>query len=74
MARAQADAARREAALEVELQAEERRLDETLDAERRARDAEISEDARRAAAVYDGVAPARLAALARELAERFLVP
>jgi vacuolar-type H+-ATPase subunit H len=73
VARAEADARRREAALEAELETEERRLDQTLAAERQARAAEIVENARRTAAAYEAVEPGRLAAVARHLAERFLV-
>jgi hypothetical protein len=73
VAHARADAAVREAALEAELGAEERRLDEALEAERRRREVEIAAAAQRDAETYQRVPAARLAAVARALAERFLV-
>lgn len=71
--RAREDGAAREAALAAELAALERRLDEALEAERRQREAELAAAAERDAAAYAAVPAARLAAVARVLAERLVV-
>ncbi len=73
LARAQQDAERQEAVLESQLADATRRLDEDLAAEGRRRAAEIADAADREAQAYERVTPARLAAVARALAERFLV-
>ena len=73
VARAQQEAERQEAALETELADGARRLDESLAAEGRRRAAEIAEAAVGEAQAYERVTAARLAAVARTLAERFLV-
>ncbi len=73
VARAQQEADRQGAALEAELADGARRLEESLAAEGRRRTAEMADAAAREAEAYERVTAARLAAVARALAERFLV-
>ena len=70
---AQEEAARQEAALAAEVREGTEHLDERLAAERRRRIAELAEAAEREAQAYESVPAGRLAAVARGLAERFLV-
>jgi len=74
VARAQETAAHEEETLEGELAEAARQLDERLAAEGRARLAEIAEGADREVQGYERVPAARLAAVARRLAERLLLP
>ncbi len=74
VARAQQAAAEEEATREAHLAEAGRQLDERLAAEGRARIAEIAEGAGREVLAYERVSAARLAAVARRLAERFLLP
>jgi vacuolar-type H+-ATPase subunit H len=73
VAQAQQEAERQEAALAAELADGARRLDESLAAEGQRRAAEIAEAAVGEAQAYERVTAARLAEVARALAERFLV-
>jgi len=56
--------------LAAELEGAQRRLDETLEAEGRRREAEIAEAARQEAEAYERVPTSRIAAVARALAKR----
>lgn len=73
VAQAQQAAAQGDAALDAQLAEAARLLDESLAAESRRRTAEIADAADREAQAYERVTPARLAAVAQALAERFLV-
>lgn len=73
VAGAEQEAERQEAALAAELADGARSVDENLAAEGRRRAAEIAEAAAGEAQAYERVTAARLAAVARTLAERFLV-
>lgn len=72
--RAQHAVAEEEATLEAQLAEAARQLDARLAAEERRRIAEIVEGGDREARGYEQVSAARLAAVARQLAERFLLP
>jgi enamine deaminase RidA (YjgF/YER057c/UK114 family) len=73
LAQAQQAAEQQDAALEAQLAEAARLLDESLAAEGQRRTAEIADAADREAQAYERVPPARLAAVARALAERFLL-
>jgi len=73
VAQAQQAAEQEDAALEAQLADAARLLDESLAAEGRRRTAEIADAADRKAQAYERVPPARLSAVARALAERFLL-
>lgn len=74
VAQAQQAGAKEEATLESQLAEAGRHLDESLAAEAQRRTAEIAEGAEREVRAYQRVSAARLAAVARALAERFLLP
>ena len=74
VAQAQQQGAQHDAALEAQLTEAARLLDDDLAAERRRRTAEIAEAADREVQAYERVSAARLAAVARALAERLLLP
>lgn len=73
VARAQQAAAQEDAALDAQLAEAARVLDESLGAEGRRRTTEIADAADREAQAYERVTPAKLVAVAKALAERFLV-
>ena len=72
VAAAQAEAARRETALAAELEGDALRLDAELAAEQRRREQEVADAARAEGEAYDGVAPARVTAIALGLAPRLI--
>ena len=74
VAQAHEAAGHEEATLDAQLAEAGRQLDERLAAEARARVAEIAESAERQVQAYERVSATRLAAVARKLAERFLLP
>jgi hypothetical protein len=69
---ARAAAERRETELTSELAAQERILEESFAAERHSREAELEAAARREVERFAGVSDARIAALARTLAEQLV--
>lgn len=73
VAQAEQAAAAEEAALDAQLADAARALDASLDAEGRRRSTEIADAADRKVQAYDRVTPAKLVAVAKALAERFLV-
>lgn len=73
VARAQQSADQEKVAANAQMAEAARRLDERLAAEGRQRAAQIAADADAEVRTYEQVSPARLAAVARALAERFLV-
>jgi hypothetical protein len=71
IARAQAAAESRERAVAAELELEQRRLADGLEAERRQGEQDIAAAAERQAAAFEGIPPESVAAIARDLALRF---
>lgn len=72
VAGAQAAADARERALDEGMALEQRRLTETLAAERKAGEREIAVGADREAAAFEGIPDGRLTAVAQALLQRFL--
>ena len=70
VAQARRDAETRDAALAAEIAAEEKRVADALETERRRREAEIAADAEREALEYERAPAALLSAVARALADR----
>lgn len=69
---AQAQAEQREQACAAALEADAQRLDAELGAEQGQREQEVAEAARLEADAFEGVPPARIAAIAKVLAQRLI--
>ena len=72
VATARAEAEQREQACAAELEADAQRLDAELGAEQGQREQEVAEAARLEADAFEGVPPARIAAIAKILAQRLI--
>ncbi len=72
VAQARADVAQREAALDAELEGDERRVTERLARDRRKREREIADEAERQVAAFAAVSAQRVRAVVRTLTQRLL--